>query len=256
MDKLKIANYEFNNRFFLGTGKFSSNFLMKESIIKSETELITVALRRVDLNAKEENILSFIPENVILMPNTSGARTSEEAIRIARLARAMCKSDFIKIEVINDSKYLLPDNLETIKATEVLAKEGFIVMPYMNPDLNDARRLKDAGAGAIMPLGSPIGTNKGVLTSEFVKILIEEIDLPIIVDAGIGKPSHAAHAMELGAHAVLVNTAVAVAHDPVQMALAFSLAVRAGRLGFNSKMASVKDYAEASSPLTGFLHKV
>lgn len=255
LGKLKISNYEFESRFFLGTGKFSSNILMKESIVVSKTQLVTIALRRVDLNAKDENILSFIPENIILMPNTSGARDADEACRIARLARVMCKSDFIKIEVINDSKYLLPDNFETIKATEILAKEGFIVMPYMNPDLNDARRLMNAGAASIMPLGSPIGTNRGVATEEMIKILISEIDLPIIVDAGIGKPSHASHAMELGASAVLVNTAVAVAGDPVNMALAFSKAIEAGRLAFNAKTAPIKDYAEASSPLTGFLHK-
>lgn len=256
MNKLKIANYTFDSRFFLGTGKFPSNSIMKEAIETSKTELITVALRRVDLEAKAgENILDYIPKNVVLMPNTSGARNHEEAVRIARLSRAMCKSDFIKIEVINDSKYLLPDNLETIKATEILAKEGFIVMPYMNPDLNDARRLVDAGASSVMPLGSPIGTNKGVSTAEMIKILINEIKLPIVVDAGIGAPSHAAYAMEIGASAVLVNTAVAVANNPVEMALAFSLAIEAGFLANRAKLGAVKEIAEASSPLTGFLHK-
>lgn len=256
MEKLKIANYTFESRFFLGTGKFSSNEIMKNAVLASKSNIVTVALRRVDINAKkEENILEYIPNNITLMPNTSGARTCDEAVRIARLAKSICKSDFIKIEVINDSKYLLPDNLETIKATEILAKEGFIVMPYMNPDLNDARRLKNAGASSIMPLGAPIGTNKGVTTVEMIKILINEIDLPIVVDAGIGAPSHATYAMEIGAAAVLVNTAVASSDDPVSMAKAFALAVESGRIAYEAKLAAVEDYAKASSPLTGFLHK-
>ena len=254
MSELKIKDHIFKNRFFLGTGKFSSYTIMKEAIEKSNTELVTVALRRVDNNAKEENVLSYIPKNVILMPNTSGARDAKEAVRIARLSRELCQSDWIKIEVISDSKYLLPDNLETIKATEILAKEGFIVMPYVNPDLMDARRLVDAGAATVMPLGSPIGTNKGISTIELIKILINEIDLPIVVDAGIGAPSHAALAMEIGGDAALVNTAVAIAGDPVNMAHAFSLAVEAGRKGYESSLAQKNDLANASSPLTGFLH--
>ncbi len=254
MSGLKIREHTFKNRFFLGTGKFPSNKLMKEAIKKSGTELVTVALRRVDTSAKEENILSYIPNNVILMPNTSGARNAEEAVRIARLSREICQSDWIKIEVINDSKYLLPDNQETIKATEILAKEGFIVMPYVSPDLMDARRLVDAGTATIMPLGAPIGTNKGITTIELIKILINEIDIPIVVDAGIGAPSHAAIAMEIGSDAVLVNTAVAIADDPVNMAFAFSLATEAGRKGYEATLAKKKDVASASSPLTGFLH--
>lgn len=254
MSVLKIKGHEFKNRFFLGTGKFASNSLMKEAIEKSGTELVTVALRRVDTNAKEENILSYMPKGVVLMPNTSGARTADEAVRIARLSREICQSDWIKIEVISDSKYLLPDNMETIKATEILAKEGFIVMPYVTPDLMDARRLVDAGSATVMPLGAPIGTNKGITTIELIKILINEISIPIVVDAGIGTPSHAAIAMEIGSDAVLVNTAVAVAGNPVNMALAFSLATQAGRYGYESSLAATKDIASASSPLTGFLH--
>lgn len=256
MKELKINDHIFKSRFFLGTGKFSSYKLMKEAIEAGNPEIVTVALRRVDKSAeKNENILDFIPKNVILMPNTSGARDSKEAIRIARLAREVCKSEWIKIEVISDSKYLLPDNYETIKATEILAKEGFIVMPYMTADLMDARRLRDAGAASVMPLGAPIGTNKGVTTAELIKIIVNEIDLPVVVDAGIGAPSHASLAMELGADAVLVNTAVAVSNDPVAMSKAFSFAIEAGRLAHEAKLGSVSEIANASSPLTGFLRQ-
>lgn len=255
MEKLIIKDRVFNSRFFLGTGKFASHTTMKDTIIASKCEIVTVALRRVDLTApKEDYILGYIPEGITLMPNTSGARDAKEAIRLARLARAMCKTDFIKIEVINDTKYLLPDNLETIRVTEVLAKEGFIVMPYMNPDLNDARRLRDAGAASVMPLGAPIGTNKGVTTAEMIKILVSEMDIPVVVDAGIGSPSQAAYAMELGADAVLVNTAVAVSGNPVEMGRAFGLAVEAGRAAYKAELAEVTEMASASSPLTGFLH--
>jgi len=219
----------------------------------SGAQVVTVALRRIDFDSDEENMLRYIPKDCILMPNTSGARNAEEAVRIARLARASGCGNFIKIEVISDNRYLLPDNLETIKATEILVKEGFIVLPYMNPDLMDARRLKDAGAAAVMPLGAPIGTNKGLKTREMIKILIDEIDIPVIVDAGIGKPSDACEAMELGADAVLVNTAIATAGDPVVMAEAFANAVIAGRKAYLSGLGPVKEYAEASSPLTGFL---
>lgn len=252
-DSLIIAGHEFHNRFFLGTGKFSSHEVMKQAIIGSQTELLTIALRRIDPGSTCENILDFIPKNCILMTNTSGARNAQEAVRIARLANACGGSNWIKIEVIADNKYLLPDNLETIRATEILAKEGFIVMPYVNPDLMDARRLKDAGAASVMPLGAPIGTNKGLRTKEMLKILVEEIDLPIVVDAGIGKPSQAAEAMELGCAAVLVNTAVAVAKDPVKIAKAFTLAVQAGRQAYLAGPGPEKEQAEASSPLTGFL---
>ncbi|HEX9059743.1 MAG TPA: thiazole synthase [Clostridia bacterium] len=252
-DKLVIGGVEITSRLFLGTGKFPNNRLIPDVIKKSGSHVVTVALRRIDFDSEEENMLNYIPKDCILMPNTSGARNAEEAVRIARLARAAGCGDFIKIEVVSDNKYLLPDNFETIKATEILAAEGFIVLPYMSPDLMAARRLKSAGAAAVMPLGAPIGTNKGLKTKELVKIMIDEIDLPIIVDAGLGKPSEAAEAMELGAAAVLVNTAIATAGDPVMMAEAFDLAVRAGRLSYLSGAGAVKDYAEASSPLTGFL---
>ena len=252
-DVLLIAGKQIKSRFFLGTGKFSSYALMKKAIESSSAHIVTVALRRVDQGAGSENILDFIPRDCILMPNTSGARNADEAIRLARLARAAGCGDWVKLEIINDQKFLLPDNAETIRATEVLAKEGFIVMPYCNPDLMDARRLKDAGAASVMPLGSPIGTNQGLRTKELLSILIEEIDLPIVVDAGLGRPSQAAEAMEMGCDAVLVNTAVATADDPVLMARAFALAVEAGRSAWRAKLAQSGKYAKASSPLTGFL---
>lgn len=252
-DKLIIGGTEVNSRLFIGTGKFHSNRIIPDLIKRSGAQVVTVALRRIDFDSEEENMLNYIPKDCIIMPNTSGARNGEEAVRIARLARAAGCGNWIKIEVISDNKYLLPDNYETIKATEILAREGFVVLPYMSPDLMTAKRLRDAGAAAVMPLGAPIGTNKGLKTRELVKILIDEIDLPIIVDAGLGKPSEAAEAMEMGAAAVLVNTAVATAGDPVMMAEAFSLAVSAGRKAFISGMGSTKEYAEASSPLTGFL---
>lgn len=253
MDRLIIGGIELENRLFIGTGKFPNKRIIPEVIENSGSKVVTMALRRVDLNSKTENILDYIPKDCILLPNTSGARNAEEAVRIARLARAMGCGNWIKIEVISDNKYLLPDNYETVKATEILAKEGFIVLPYMNPDLMVAKSLVNAGAAAVMPLGAPIGTNRGLQTKELIQILIDEIELPIIVDAGIGKPSHATEAMELGAAAVLVNTAIATAGDPVKMAKAFSLAVKAGRLAYISKVGPERKYAEASSPLTGFL---
>lgn len=253
MDKLIIGGTELNSRLFVGTGKYSSNEMICKVLEGSQSQVITVALRRVDLNSKDENILNFINKKCILLPNTSGARNAEEAIRLARLGKASGCGNWVKIEVISDNKYLLPDNLETIKATKVLAKEGFVVLPYMNPDLMDAKRLVDAGAAAVMPLGSPIGTNRGIRTKEMVRILIDEIKLPIVVDAGIGRPSEAAEAMEMGADAVLVNTAIATAGDPILMAKAFSFAVQAGRLAYLSKLGVQREYAEASSPLTGFL---
>lgn len=253
MDNLLIGGKELSNRLFVGTGKFSSNEILTKVIEKSKSQVITMALRRVDNSSKEENILNYIQKDCILLPNTSGARTAEEAIRLARIAKAAGCGNWIKIEVVSDNKYLLPDNTETIKATKVLVKEGFVVLPYMNPDLMDARRLVEAGAHAVMPLGAPIGTNKGIRTEEIIRILIEEINVPIIVDAGIGKPSDAAYAMEMGADAVLVNTAIATAGDPVTMAEAFSLAVKGGRKAYLAKLGSVKQYAKASSPLTGFL---
>lgn len=253
MKPLIIDNKEISNRLFIGTGKFSSKNIIPDVINSSGIQVITVALRRVDFDADDENILKHVPKHCILMPNTSGARNADEAVRIARLARATGCGNWIKIEVINDNKYLLPDNAETIKATRVLVEDGFVVLPYMSPDLMAARKLVEAGAAAIMPLGSPIGTNRGLKTKELVRILIEEIELPIIVDAGIGKPSEAAEAMEMGASAVLVNTAIATASDPVKMAEAFSQAVKAGRTAFISGMPETSLTAGASSPLTGFL---
>ncbi len=253
MDILKIGGQEIHNRLFLGTGKFASDALIPDVIRASGVQVVTVALRRVDFENQQENMLNYIDRDCVLMPNTSGARTADEAVRIARIARAAGCGNWVKIEVVKDNKYLLPDNYETLKATEILAREGFAVFPYMSPDLMAARQMRDAGAAAVMPLGSPIGSNRGLQTRELVRILIDEIDLPIIVDAGIGRPSEAAEAMEMGAAAVLVNTAIAVADDPVAMAEAFSLAVKAGRQGYLAGPGAVKMYAEASSPLTGFL---
>lgn len=251
-DRLIIGRHEFNSRFILGSGKFSLE-MTKTVIENAGVEMATVALRRANVDG-EENILDYIPQNVTLLPNTSGARTAAEAVRIARLAREIGCGDFVKIEVIPDSKYLLPDNYETIKATEILAKEGFVVMPYMYPDLNVARSLANAGAAVIMPLGAPIGSNKGLLTGDFIKILVDEIDLPIIVDAGIGRPSQACAAMEMGVAAVMANTAIATAKDVGLMATAFRLAIESGRAAYLAGLGRVLDSkADASSPLTGFL---
>ena len=250
-DVLKIGGREFKSRLILGSGKFSVP-LIQAVIEHGQVDMVTLALRRANVGG-QENILEYIPKGITLLPNTSGARNAEEAVRIARLARELGCGDFVKLEVIRDSKYLLPDNQETIKATEILAKEGFQVMPYMYPDLNAARALADAGAASVMPLGAPIGSNKGLCTREFIRILIEEIDLPIIVDAGIGRPSQACEAMEMGAAAVMCNTAIATAGDVAQMARAFKQAVEAGREGYLAGLGRVMDGAEASSPLTGFL---
>lgn len=252
-DKLIIGGREFNSRFILGSGKYSLNLI--ESAVKyAGAEIITLAVRRA--NSKEhENILDYIPENITLLPNTSGARNADEAVRIARLARELGCGDFVKIEIMRDSKYLLPDNAETVKATEILAKEGFVVMPYMYPDLYTARDLVNAGASAVMPLASPIGSNKGLATKDFIQILIDEIDLPIIVDAGIGRPSQACEAMEMGASAVMCNTALATAGDLPAMAEAFKQAVQAGRKAYLSGLGRVLTRgASASDTLTGFLH--
>jgi len=252
---LKIADKTFTNRFFLGTGKFKNKKDVAETIAASSVELVTVALRRIDIERHEDNILEYIPDNITLMTNTSGARNADEAVRIARLAREAGQGNWIKIEVINDSKYLLPDNNETIKATEILAKEDFVVLPYMFPDLYAARALVDAGASCVMPLASCIGTNKGLKAKEFIQILVDEIDLPVIVDAGIGRPSQAAEAMEMGVDAVLANTAIATAGDPPSMALAFSKAIASGRIAYLSQLPQTKETAVASSPLTGFLYE-
>jgi len=254
-DMLIIAGQKIRNRLLIGTGKFPDKKIITDVLTHSNADIVTVALRRVDLNSNEENILNYIPDQCTLMPNTSGARNAEESIRIARLARASGCGNWIKIEVISDSKYLLPDNIETLKATEVLAKEDFIVLPYMSPDLTIARMLVEAGAAAVMPLGAPIGSNRGLKTKELVKIMIEVIDVPVIVDAGIGKPSEAMECMELGCDAVLVNTAIATAQDPVGMSKAFSDAVKAGRLAYLSGLGRLSENGKSSSPLTGFLYE-
>lgn len=252
-DKLILGGHEFTSRFILGSGKFSLD-LVKACIEKADAQIITLALRRANEGGLA-NILDYIPKNVTLLPNTSGARNAEEAVRIARLSREIGCGDFVKIEVIHDSKYLLPDNYETIRATEILAKEGFVVMPYMYPDLNVARDLVNAGAACVMPLASPIGSNKGLATKEFLRILIDEIDLPVIVDAGIGRPSQACEAMEMGAAAIMANTAIATAGDIPAMAGAFKNAILAGRAAYLAGLGRVLDGgASASDPLTGFLH--
>lgn len=251
-DPFILGGHAFDSRFILGSGKFSLD-LVRAVAQEGGAQIITLALRRAN-EGGAENILEYIPEGVTLLPNTSGARTAEEALRIARLARAIGCGDFVKVEVIRDSKYLLPDNYETLKATELLAKEGFIVLPYMYPDLNVARSLVDAGAAAVMPLAAPIGSNKGLATREFIQILVDEIDLPIIVDAGIGRPSQACEAMEMGVDAIMANTAIATAGDVRQMAAAFKLAIEAGRKAYLAGPGRVLErQAEASSPLTGFL---
>ena len=251
-DPFTLGGHTFISRFIIGSGKISMDFT-PVVVENSGAQIVTLALRRAN-QAGGENILEYIPKGVTLLPNTSGARNADEAVRIARLAREIGCGDFIKIEVIRDSKYLLPDNTETIRATEQLAKEGFIVMPYMYPDLNVARDLQNAGAAAIMPLAAPIGSNKGLCTKEFIQILVDEIDLPIIVDAGIGKPSQACEAMEMGCAAVMANTAIATAGDVAGMARAFGQAIEAGRAAYLSGLGRVLERGgSASSPLTGFL---
>lgn len=252
-EKWNIGGKEFRSRFILGSGKYSLN-LIEAAVRDAGAEIITLAVRRA--NTKEqENIMDYIPEGVTLLPNTSGARNAQEAVRIARLARELGCGNFVKIEIMRDSKYLMPDNQETIKATEILANEGFVVMPYMYPDLNVARDLANAGAASIMPLGSPIGSNKGLATKEFMQILIDEIDLPIIVDAGIGRPSQACEAMEMGAAAIMANTALATAGNIPMMASAFGQAIEAGRKAYLSGLGRVLVRgASSSDPLTGFLH--
>ena len=250
-DKLILGGHEFTSRFILGSGKYSVD-LIRAAVEQAGAQIVTMALRRVEAGQKD-NILDFIPKGVTLLPNTSGARNADEAVRIARLSWEVGCGDFVKIEIMRDSKYLLPDNAETIKATEVLAKEGFIVLPYMYPDLYAARDLANAGAAAIMPLAAPIGTNKGLSTRDFIQILIDEIDLPIIVDAGIGRPSQACEAMEMGAAAIMANTAIATAGDLPLMAAAFRKAIEAGRAAYLSGLGSVRETAAASDPLTGFL---
>lgn len=252
---LNLGGKTFTNRLFTGTGKFAANHLITDMLKSSGSQMITVALRRIDLASTTDNLLEFIPKSVTLLPNTSGARTAQEAVRIARIAREAGCGNFIKLEVITDTKYLMPDNYETLKAVGILAAEGFVVLPYVLPDLPLAKRLEDAGAAAVMPLGAPIGSNRGLETAELIALLIENCRVPVIVDAGIGRPSHAAQAMEMGADAVLVNTAIATAQDPETMGRAFSLAVQAGRMAHLAKLAEMSRTAQASSPLTGFLDR-
>lgn len=255
-DKLTIGGREFASRLFVGTGKFSSPEIMAEAVEVSGASVATVALRRVNLSGSDEyaNLADYLdPSKYLVLPNTSGAVDAAEAVRIARLGRAAGFGDFVKLEIHPDPNYLLPDPVETLKAAEILAKEGFKVMAYMNADPVLAMRLQDAGAAALMPLGAPIGTNRGLETRAQIEIIVEQADLPVVVDAGIGLPSHAAQAMEIGADAVLVNTAIAAASNPVEMARAFSLAVRAGRAARLSGAAARLSHASATSPLTGFL---
>jgi thiazole synthase len=256
MNKLTIGNRTFNSRLFLGTGKFQSNEIMKKAIAASNTEMVTFAMKRVKLNDKEDDMLQNIVtsnKNIQILPNTSGVRNSKEAIFAAQLAREAFETNWVKLEIHPDPKYLLPDPIETLKATEELAKLGFVILPYIQADPVLCKLLEDAGAATVMPLGSPIGSNKGLKTKEMLEIIIAQSNIPVVIDAGIGSPSDAAEAMEIGADAVLVNTAIAIAGNPVEMAKAFELATIAGRIAFESKLAKQTNYASASSPLTSFL---
>ncbi|MFA5811537.1 MAG: thiazole synthase [bacterium] len=251
---LQIADRTFHSRLFIGTGKFSSHETMRAALDASAAEIVTVALRRVDLTSPSCDILSYIDrKRYLLLPNTSGARTAEEAVLLSRLAREAGLGSWIKVEVVPEPRYLLPDPVETLKATEMLVKEGFTVLPYMNADPVLALRLADAGAATVMPLGSPIGSNRGLKTRDAIRIIIEQARVPVVVDAGLGAPSHAAEAMELGADAVLVNTAIAIAEDSCAMAHAFRLGVEAGRAAYEAGCPPALEGASASSPLTGFL---
>lgn len=258
-DKLVIAGREFSSRLMLGTGKFASMELMRDALEASGTEIVTVALRRADLSGKGDpfaNILEFIDgEKYLILPNTSGAMNAEEAVRLARLAAAAGLPKWVKLEIHPDPTYLLPDPIETLKATEILVKEGYTVLPYINADPVLAKRLQEAGAATVMPLGSPIGSNRGVSTRDQIRIIIDQAEVPVVVDAGLGVPSHAAEAMELGADAVLVNTAIAVASDPLRMGRAFAQAVEAGRTAYELGLPEMGFEASATSPLTGFLKK-
>ncbi len=254
---LIIAGREFSSRLFLGTGKFPSNEAMRDALDASGTQIVTVALRRADLSGQRDpyaNILEFIdPEKYLLLPNTSGAMNAAEAVRLARLAAAAGLPKWVKLEIHPDPTYLLPDPIETLKAAEILVNEGFVVLPYINADPVLAKRLQEVGTATVMPLGAPIGSNRGISTRDQIRIIIEQATVPVVVDAGIGAPSHAAEAMELGADAVLVNTAIAIASDPSRMAVAFKKAVEAGRDAYEMGLPEASDHAIATSPLTGFL---
>ena len=251
---LKIGSRTFGSRLFLGTGKFSSPEMMEAAVLASRSELVTVALRRVDVNNGADHMLRHLDhDHIELLPNTSGVRNAKEAVLAAQLAREALETNWLKLEIHPDPKYLMPDPVETLTASEELVKLGFIVLPYVHADPVLCKRLEEVGTAAVMPLGSPIGSNRGLETAAFLKIIIEQSNIPVVVDAGIGTPSHAAAAMEMGAGAVLVNTAIAVAQNPVAMADAFRLGVIAGRMAFEAKLGKVIEAAEASSPLTGFL---
>jgi len=255
-DILKIGDRQFTNRLFVGTGKFASPEMMLNAIVASESQMITVAMKRVNMmnEATDEMLTHINRENVQLLPNTSGVRNAEEAIIAAQMSREIFNTDFIKLEIHPDPKYLMPDPVETLKATEALAKENFIVLPYIQADPVLCKLLEEAGASAVMPLAAPIGTNKGLVTKDLLEIIIEQAQVPVIVDAGLGAPSHAAAAMEMGADAVLVNTAIAVSQNPVNMAKAFNKAVEAGRMAFNAGLGEISATAQATSPLTSFLN--
>lgn len=258
MEKLIIAGKEFNSRLFLGTGKFDSNSLMEKAILSSGTEMVTLAMKRVELEYKEDDMLKHIQHpGIQLLPNTSGVRNAEEAVFAAQMAREAFGTNWLKLEIHPDPRYLLPDSIETLKATEQLVKLGFVVLPYCQADPTLCKHLEEAGAAAVMPLGAPIGTNKGLQTRDFLRIIIEQATVPVVVDAGIGAPSHAAEAMEMGASACLVNTAIAVAGDPEAMAVAFKNAVESGRMAFEAGLGAQSNgfIAEASSPLTAFLNE-
>lgn len=254
MNKLIIGGKEFTSRLFVGTGKFRSNEVMADAIKASGSQMVTVAMKRIDMDNREDDMLRHIvADGIQLLPNTSGVRDADEAVLAAQLAREAFGTDFIKLEIHPDPRYLLPDPVETLKATERLASMGFVVLPYIQADPVLCKRLEDAGAATVMPLAAPIGSNKGLVTRDLIRIIIEQSRIPVVVDAGLGAPSHAAEAMEMGADAVLVNTAIAVAGDPVRMARAFADATRAGREAFEAGLGAVSDCAEASSPLTSFL---
>ena len=254
MQPLIIADKTLNSRLFTGTGKFSSSSMMQEALLASESELVTVALKRVDINNEEDDILAHLNHSHIhLLPNTSGARTAKEAVFAAQLAREALETNWVKLEIHPDPKYLMPDAIETLKAAEELVKLGFVVLPYIHADPVLCKRLEEVGTQAVMPLGSTIGSNKGLRTIDFLEIIIEQSKVPVIIDAGIGSPSDAAKAMEIGADAVLVNTAIAVSDNPVEMAIAFKLGVQAGRMAYEARLASPFSHANASSPLTSFL---
>ena len=254
MDKLIIGGKEFTSRLFVGTGKFRNNEIMAEAIKASGSQMVTVAMKRIDMDNREDDMLRHIvADHIQLLPNTSGVRDADEAVLAAQLSREAFGTNFIKLEIHPDPRYLLPDPVETLKATERLAAMGFVVLPYIQADPVLCKRLEDAGAATVMPLGAPIGSNKGLVTRELLRIIIEQSRIPVVVDAGLGAPSHAAEAMELGADAVLVNTAIAVAGDPVRMARAFADATSAGREAYEAGLGSVCNYAQASSPLTSFL---